>query len=137
MMNDGLKKELLNLCGGSVEIRANDIPDEFGQASISILFPNDITLNACYWRMIKVNNTVISSFDHKQIYGLDEPIDAKEMLIKILDNQILDKAELDRKSGDLHFLFSNGTSFQVFGFSAYEVWELHYSDGSTDYSNHL
>lgn len=136
-MDNAHGERLSELSGGSIVVRKDDTPEEFGQANISILFSDGAMLGACYWRMIGSDGTVLSSFDHQQRYGLPEPVDAKKLLAEFLNDQTVLEAEIDRKTGDLQFSFSSGTNLQVFGFSAYEVWELRLPDGAIEYSNHL
>lgn len=125
------------LCGGSVSLQDDDSPDEPGQAHVSILFCGGAVLRASYWRMTGEGGTELSSFDHRQQYGLPKPIDAKGLLREYLDNQTVVEVETNQLSRDLHILFSNGMKLQVFGFTDYEVWELYFPDGAVEYSNHL
>jgi hypothetical protein len=36
----------------------------------------------------------------------------------------------------LLFRLAGNISLQVFGFSCYEVWQIHFPDGSAEYSNY-
>ena len=93
-------------------------------------------LQAGYWRLVKNGNECISSFDHEQQYGLPAPIDAIETLQRELCGRSVVEAKLDGETGDLHFRFTGDIKLQVFGFSGYEVWEIHFPDGSGEYSNY-
>lgn len=125
------------LHSGPIEVRGHETPDEFGQANVTIAFCNEAELGTCYWRMIGNDDTVLSSFDHKQQYGLSEPIDAKKLLGQFLNGQSVTEVEIDRKARDLHLYFENGTVLQIFGFTSYEIWGIHFPDGAVEYSNHL
>ena len=81
-------------------------------------------------------SNVISSFDHKQRYGLPAPIDAKKYLRQHLAGKTLTAAAIDRESGDLHFLFANAAKLQIFAFSSYEMWEISFPDGPVEYANY-
>jgi hypothetical protein len=131
-----LERSLLALCGGPMEVRDDDIPEDFGQANIIVVFWNGAVLRAAYWRLVR-DKYIISSFDHKQKYGLPAAIDAKQDMRSLLENTILTEATIDRKSGDLHFAFVDGATLEVFGFSAYEMWEISFPDGSGEYSNYV
>jgi hypothetical protein len=132
---DTFESNLAALAGASVELRDDDVQEEFGQANIVIVFENGSKLRACYWRLIETND-VISSFDHKQRYGLPAPIDAREHLRRSLAGKTLSVAAIDRESGDLHFLFAKTTKLQIFAFSSYEIWEISFPNGSVEYSNY-
>ena len=131
-----LERSLLVLRSAPIEVRDDDVPEDFGQANIIVVFGNRAVLRACYWRLIR-DKYVISSFDHKQKYGLPAAIDAKQDLRSSLGNTILMEAMINRKSGDLHFAFADGATLEVFGFSAYEMWEISFPDGSGEYSNYV
>jgi len=44
---------------------------------------------------------------------------------------------LDKETGDLLFQFADGIHVQVFNFTGYEVWEIHFPDGTGEYSNYV
>ena len=134
-MTDAFELSLTALAGAAVELCDDDVPEEFGQANIVIIFGNGSKLRACYWRLIEPSN-VISSFDHKQRYGLPAPIDAKKYLRQHLAGKTLTAAAIDRESGDLHFLFANAAKLQIFAFSSYEMWEISFPDGPVEYANY-
>ena len=78
----------------------------------------------------------LSSFDHKQKYGLPARIDAKEGLIRLLSGQICLGIRLDKETVDLILSFAEATKLQVFGFIGYEVWDILFSDSTGEYSNY-
>ena len=79
----------------------------------------------------------ISSFDHQQTYGLSAPIDAVKRLQEILCDTSVKDAALDRKTGDLLFEFGERIVLQVFNFTSYEIWQLHFPGGAVEYSNQV
>jgi hypothetical protein len=46
------------------------------------------------------------------------------------------EALLDTPTGDSLFAFNGGYILHVFNFSAYEVWELSFPEGTAEYSNY-
>ena len=136
-MGDSSPEYLERLTGGSVSVEEDNTPDSVGHANVTIKFYDGSELRACYWRIVGDDGTVVSSFDHGQRYGLPEPFNAKQVLKRLIEGQVVVDADLDRAVGDLHLSFANGTRLQVFGFTSYEIWELHLADGSVEYSNHL
>jgi hypothetical protein len=134
-MIDTFELRLSALNGASVQVRDDDNPEDYGQANIVIVFGDGTELQTCYWRAIKRDN-VISSFDHRQKYGLASEVNAKQDLRRTLESPILTVSKIDRNSGDLHFTFSDGATLQVFGFSSYEVWHMSFPDGRVEYSNY-
>lgn len=109
---------------------------EHPNADVRLTFSNGIKLRASYWRLIKTGEHGLSSFDHGQKYGLSAHIDAKKQLWNELKNKEVISASLENKTGDLIFEFSNMLELQVFNFTGYEVWEINFPNGNTEYSNH-
>lgn len=107
------------------------------EGSIQLTFPNGTVLNAEYWRVLKDGNRHFSSFDHLQIYGLPERIDAVKWLQDLLESKQVTEAHLESETGDLHFGFAGSVVLQVFNFTAYEIWQIHFPDGAVEYSNHI
>lgn len=105
-------------------------------ASVDLLFSNGSRLRAEYWRAIKEGKAGISSFDHRQKYGLPEPIDAIKELQEQLQDNIVTDALLDRETGDLNFQFRGSIKLQVFNFTGYEIWEISFPDGTGEYSSY-
>ena len=117
-------------------IANNDIPDLSGEASIIARFSNGSILQATYWRVIKDGKTNLSSFDHGQKYGLPAPIDAKSQLADLLNGKTCQDARCDGETADLILQFDGNTKFQVFNFTGYEIWQIHFPDGTGEYSNY-
>jgi hypothetical protein len=47
----------------------------------------------------------------------------------------VEQANWDSETGDLVFEFSGGLKLQILNITGYEVWEIHFPDGTGDYSN--
>jgi hypothetical protein len=133
-MTRNLDKSLFNLKGGAVSVSATNYYPEPGMASVQLLFPDGSTLRAEYWRVMKNGKACMSSFDHRQQYGLPAPIDAISELEEQLRDKTVVDALLDAETGDLLFHFTDNIKFQVFNLSSYEVWEIHFADGTGEYS---
>lgn len=106
-------------------------------ASVDLLFSNGSRLRAEYWRVIKNGKAGISSFDHRQKYGLPEPIDAVKELREQLQDQTVAGARLNKETGDLHFKFAGNIELQVFNFTSYEIWEFSFPGGTVEFSNYV
>jgi hypothetical protein len=136
-MLNGLEQGLQKLKGCSAQVtESNAYPPENGEASVVILFSDGTKLRADYWRVIKDGRASISSFDHKQQYGLPAPIDAVEMLTKDLQGQLITYAQHDKETGDLLLWFTNNIKCQILNFTGYEIWEINFPDGTGEYSNY-
>ena len=101
-----LESSLHNLKNTAVHVSHTNAYSEAGTASVELLFADGSTLEANYWRVIKDGKAVISSFDHQQKYGLPAPLDAIEELQKVLDDNTVTEAQLDKETGDLLFRFA-------------------------------
>ena len=136
-MVQNLDKSLSKLKNLAVSVSAsNQYPDQAGEASVQLVFADGSKLRADFWRITKGGKAGTSSFDHKQKYGLPAPVDAIAELQAQLKDRTLIKAQLDCESGDLLFDFSDNIKFRVFNFTGYEVWEIHFPDGTGEYSNY-
>lgn len=129
-------KSLFSLRNLSVHVSAANVYDEPGMASVQLLFGNGSKLRAEYWRVIRDGKAGISSFDHKQRYGLPAPIDAIDQLQKQLQDKTVTDARMDAETGDLLFQFADNIKLQVLNFTSYEIWEISFPDGSGEYSNY-
>lgn len=136
-MADKLPKHLAALKGTTVEVTKNfDSPDLLDDASIVLTLANGIVLQTDYWRAITNKESALSSFDHKQKYGLPKPIDAIEELKIVLSGKRITNAALDANTGDLVFTFDGNVLFQAFNFTGYEAWQLRFPDGALELSNY-
>jgi hypothetical protein len=125
------------LTNETVQIEEDDAFPEPGHASVVVRFSNGARLKAGYWRLISDGRVALSSFDHKQRYGLPKPIDAKKSLHAALDGRTCLEARLDTETADVLVTFSDGTRLQVLRLTGYEDWEFAFPDGQGDYSNHV
>jgi hypothetical protein len=85
--------------------------------------------------LIRDGKERVSSFDHDQKYGLPAPLDAVKEVEAALRGKVVTNAVLDAETGDLQFQFGENAKLQIFAFSGHEVWEIHFSDGTGEYSN--
>ena len=131
-----LHKKLAELNNSVVTVLPDDIPDENGTAAIIIRFSDGTTIKAAYWRLIQDNCTRVSSFDHRQKYGLPVPIDAKEQIARLLTGKICDSAKLNSETADIIIWFYEIIKLEIFNFTRYEIWEIHFPDGTGEYSNY-
>ena len=136
MVVTNFDKSLSELKNETVRVAAANCYTDF-RASVQLLFGNGTRLRADYWRVKKNGSASRSSFDHEQKYGSPAPIDAVEDLKSQLGDKVLIDVRLDKETGDLLFRFSDGINFHVFNFTAYEVWEIHFPDGTGEYSNYI
>jgi hypothetical protein len=132
-----IQDSLSALKGGTVAASPGNGFPEQGQASIHLLFANGMQLQVEFWRLTVDNRAGLSSFDHRQKYGLPEPIDAVKQLCETLQGRRVTDATLDGETGDLLFEFSGNIGLQVFNFTGYEIWQITFPDGVRTFSNHL
>jgi hypothetical protein len=136
-MVKNFEKSLSDLKHGPVRVAAPGAYPEPGCSSVQLLFANGSRLRAEYWRVTKNGRVSISSFDHEQRYGLPAPIDALKELKEHLQDKPVTDARLDGETGDLLFVFGENIKLEVFNFTGYEIWEIHFPDGTGEYSNHV
>ena len=65
------------------------------------------------------------------------PIDAVSTLHETLQDKLVTRAFLDDKTGDLLFEFAGNITLQVFNFTSYEIWHIHFPNGTGEYSNYI
>jgi hypothetical protein len=136
MALDNFDTELSRLKSTTVRVSDSGAFPELGAASVQLIFSDGSKLRADYWRVIRDGKARDSSFDHKQKYGLPEPIDAIRHLQKELHGRRVSDACLEAKTGDLIFCLEGDVEFQVFNFTGYEVWEILFPNGIGEYSNY-
>jgi hypothetical protein len=135
-MVQNFEKSLRELKGSSVSVSdANSYP-EHGVAGVEVHFSDGSRLRADYWRIVISGHVHVSSFDHRQKYGLPGPIDAIAELQQDLKEKTVVDARFEEKTGDLVFQFTEGIELQVLNLTSYEVWEIHFSNGTGEYSNY-
>jgi hypothetical protein len=135
-MTKRFEQSLAGLRNVAVAVTAHYVPDEEGSAAIVVEFSDGTLLNSFYWRLILDGCTRLSSFDHQKKYGLPAPIDAKKELSALLKGKICLNVHFDSETADLTLVFSETTKLQVFNFTAFEIWRIHFPDGSGEYSNY-
>jgi hypothetical protein len=134
MVVANFERSLSELKGASADVSKSGYYPEPGTASVELLFSEGSRLRADYWRIVKNCNAGLSSFDHDQQYGLPAKIDAFHQLEQELHGKRVADALLDAETGDLIFSFEGGLEFRVFNFTGYEVWEIHFPNGTGEYS---
>ncbi|MEH2497814.1 hypothetical protein V1294_004293 [Bradyrhizobium sp. AZCC 1678] len=135
-MTKSFEQSLARLRNVSVSVIADDIPDAEGTAAIVIRFSDGTVLKAQYWRLIQDGRASLSSFDHQKKYGLPAPIDAKEEVSNRLQRQVCNGVQFDSETADLTLVFGESTKLQAFNFTGHEIWEIHFPDGTGQYSNY-
>jgi hypothetical protein len=109
--------------------------DSIYSVGTSIQFTGGTTLQAQFWRLTKGGRPLVSIFDHRQRYGLPEPIDAlRIMRDELVGKEVLD-AVMDQTTADLRFRFDDGVDFEVFNFTGFEIWQVIFPDGTMELSN--
>lgn len=88
-----------------------------------------------YWRIICDGNAHVTSFDHQQKYGLPAPIDAFAQMAEVLDGRTVREAKWNARTGNVVLSFESNVEMQLFNFTGYEDWEIHFSNGTDEYSN--
>ena len=131
-----LKQNLARLKNVAVTVAADNVPDEEGTAAIVVKFSDGTVLKSFYWRLIEDGRVRLSSFDHQKKYGLPAPIDAKEEISDLLEGKLCLNVHFDCETADLTLAFGEATKLQVFNFTAYEIWEIRFPDGTGEYSNY-
>jgi len=122
----------------SVDVVEYEAPatDALYSVGTSMRFGDATRLSAQFWRLIRDGKPQVSIFDHRQRYGLPAPIDA----VQVLRNEILGKrvieASMSETTGDLRFAFAGDLLFEVFNFTAFEIWDVTFADGTREFSNY-
>ena len=70
-----------------------------------------------------------------QKYGLPAPIDAVQVLAKELRGRKIADASMSEVTGDLCLRFDGDVMLEVFNFTAFEIWDITFADGTVEYSN--
>ncbi len=131
-----MQQTLDKLSNATAIVSSNHVHSGACEASVLIEFSDGTQLRADYWRLIKDQKHFLSSFDHQQRYALPEAIDAVSELQQTLHDLRVIDARLDAETGDLIFRFSPHCTLQILNFTGYEVWEIHFQDGSGELSNY-
>jgi hypothetical protein len=124
-------------CSGVLAVEYEEPPtDAIYSVGTSIGFADGTKLDAQFWRLIMGGRPFVSIFDHRQRYGLPAPVDAIGMLRKELVGKLIEDATMDDVTGDLHFRFHGDVRLQVFNFTAFEIWDVKFPDGTGELSNY-
>jgi hypothetical protein len=134
MVVRGFENLLASLRGTNVRTENPEWFWEPGMATVELHFSDGSRLRTNYWRIIRDDKAEISSFDHKQQYGLPAPIDALARIAELLDGRSLREARRDSRTGDLVFSFEPDVELQALNLSGYEDWEIVFSNGTGEYS---
>jgi hypothetical protein len=134
MVVDGFENSLASMKGSTVRTSNPERFQEPGIAPVELYFSDGSRLRTDYWRIILEGKQRTSSFDHQQKYGLPAPIDAITQITEALDARTLREAKWDPRTGDIILSFEPNVELQVFNFTGYEDWEIHFSNGTGEYS---
>jgi hypothetical protein len=130
----GFENSLSSLKGTTVKTSNPERFPEPGIAPVELYFSDGSRLRADYWRIICNDKASTTSFDHEQMYGLTAPIDVFAKIAEALDGKTLREAKWDARTGDVVLFFEANIELQVFNFTGYEDWEIHFSNGTGEYS---
>lgn len=136
MVVHGFDNSLASLKGTTVRTSNPERFLEPGVAPVELYFSDGSRLRTDYWRIIFDGKISTSSFDHQQKYGLPAPIDAFAQIAQALDGRAVREAKRDARTGDLIISFEPNVELQVFNLTGYEDWEMHFPNGTGEYSNH-
>jgi len=134
MVVQGFDKSLASLKGTTVRTSNPERVPEPGIAPVELTFSDGSRLRTDYWRIILEGKAQTSSFDHQQQYGIQAPIDAFTRIAEALGGKTLREAKWDTRTGDVMLSFQPDVELQVFNFTGYEDWEIHFSNGTGEYS---
>lgn len=127
------EEKLSALKNSSVLVSGQNVDNNL--LSTIITFSQGGLLRIDYWRLIKNKKHFLSSFDHKQQYGLPHPINIIEKIKEELEGKTISQASFQRETGDIILKFSDNIELQILNFTGYESWEISFSDGTAEYSN--
>ena len=136
MVVQGFENSLASLKGTTVKTSNPERFPEPGIAPIELHFSDGSRMRTDYWRIICDGNARVTSFDHQQKYGLPAPIDAFAQMAEVLDGRTLREAKWNARTGDVVLSFESNVEMQLFNFTGYEDWEIHFSNGTGEYSNY-
>jgi hypothetical protein len=122
------------VCQGIDAIELDEPSYEPAEVRITVAFSDGTRLDAEYWRVTKVDGSLVSNFDHRQKYGLPERIDAVQVLRNELSGRQLVTIEVN-PTADLRLSFEHKIGLEVFNFTGYEAWQLTFPDGTFELSN--
>jgi len=75
------------------------------------------------------NKVVVTSEDHGHQFGLPSPVDAAEVVRQKIADSVVDRFEIDERSGDFSLSFKNGVTLQFITLSGgFEGWRMVHPD---------
>lgn len=103
---------------------------------LRLQFSDGTQLRGTFWRLFRPGNFLASSFDLGEIYGNEGATNSqiRGTLEYEVKSQIVKHAAFS-PAGDLMISLENGFEIQIFNFTGYEVWEIQFPDGTSEYSN--
>lgn len=131
-MNNEYKKQIQNL----VNKKITSLTQESDSANVCIAIEGGAKIYSSYWRLLIKKGERLSSFDHKQQYGLPAPINAVEELKNKVVGASINEIKYVEESDDIELSFLNNLKLQIFNFSGYEAWELALNKNESVYSNY-
>jgi Family of unknown function (DUF6188) len=85
---------------------------------------------AAPWRLTKSGSIALGHCDHRQKFGLPQPVDAERAFCDLVKDQVVLDAVIANGSADLSIDFGAGIRFEVFNNSSgYEGWQLNLPGG--------
>ena len=77
-----------------------------------------------FWRLLKANRIVFVSLDNGRQFGLPQPLDIVENIMKQLTGKKLTEIKVDKDTGDLTLTISDNIQIQIFvaslGYESYD-----------------
>ncbi len=90
---------LSKLKSSSVQVSEFTVYTYAGMAGVLLIFAEGTTLQVGYWRSVKNGKERISSFDHRQKYGLPPALEAIAELQKELRGKTVSGAQIRQRNG--------------------------------------
>jgi hypothetical protein len=117
---------LKSLKGASIK----DIPDLEAEDAWHFGFTVGGLAVQCPWRIVSSERVVLGSVDHKQWFGLPEPVDAVARASKLLEGKIVESVKIHDVTSDLTIQFTGDLRLEVFNNSSgYDGWQYGNRDG--------
>lgn len=89
-------------------------------------FANQIHASSSgFWRLTEANKIILVSLDHRNQFGLPQPMDLVESVTKHLSKKTLTEIKVDKDTADMTLLISDEIKIQIFiASSGYETYEF-------------
>ena len=103
----------------------------YAPESWSFDFESEAGLNVqCPWRIVTAKGIVLTGSDHRQKFGLPEPIDAQDRALRLLSQHRVTRVSIIEKTADLVIDFGSDVKLEVFSNSCgYEGWNCGLKSG--------